>query len=172
MFDRAVANTAIRYGVTGGIVSFLYMAILALLGFENPYDDPSEFSSTLVFVSVFVFLAIKYFKKFNDEALGFGRAFKVGFATTFYLAFTTAVLMCIFSFFVGAELIQQYIVAKQAEMQLNREVVVQVMGQVNYERGLNGLQELNAFDLAKRTFVYRIILGIIISLVLAIFFRK
>jgi hypothetical protein len=172
MFDRAVANTAIRYGVTGGIVSFLYIAILALLGYENPYDDLSEFSSTLIFVSVFVFLAIKYFKKFNDTALGFGKAFKVGLFTAFYMAFTTALLMSIFSYFMGAELIQQYIVAKQAEMQLNKAAFVQVMGEVNYQRGLNGLQELNAFNLAQRTFVYRIILGLLISTVLGVFFRK
>jgi hypothetical protein len=172
MFDRAVTNTAIRYGVTGGIVSFIYIAILALLGLENPYDDTAEFSSTFIFVSAFVFLAIKYYKKFNDAEIGFGKAFKIGLFTTFYLAFTTAVLMALFSQFAGGHMIQEYIQAKQVYMEANRQAIVQVMGELNYSRGLEGLKQLTGYDLAQRSFLYRMITGFFISIILGVFFRK
>ncbi|ALJ01779.1 DUF4199 domain-containing protein [Rufibacter tibetensis] len=172
MFDKAVVNTAIKYGVTGGIVSFAYILILALIGFENPYDNTSEYSSTLVFGSVFIFLAIKYFKKFHDSELGFGKAFKVGFVTVFFLAFTSAMLLCIYSFLAGEELIKEYIILSQKRMELTRQELTQMMGEVNYKNAYQRLNQLNAFTLAQISFVNRMVAGFFISIVLGVFFRK
>ncbi|MFB9861906.1 DUF4199 domain-containing protein [Rufibacter immobilis] len=172
MFDKAVINTAIRYGVTGGIASFIYILILALTGFENPYDNASEYSSTLIFVSVFIFLAIKYYKKFHDAEIGFGKAFKVGFYTVFFLAFTTAMLMCIYSFFAGEQMIQEYIILSQKRMEQTKPELVKMMGELNYKNAYQNLNQLNAFVLAQITFVNRMLVGFFISIVLGVFFRK
>lgn len=172
MFDRAVSNTAIRYGVTGGLCTFAFIVILALLGYESPYGDTSEFSTTLVFVPVFVFLAIRYYKKFAEAELGFGKAFKVGFATTVYLAFTSAVLMCIFSLLFGGNMIQEYIILMQQQMQANKAELVKLMGETNYNAAFVGVKDMNAYQLAQRTFLYRFGMGFFVSLVFAVFFRK
>jgi len=172
MFDRAVVHTAIRYGVTGGIVSFAFVVILALLGFENPYDTTSEYSSTLVFVSIFIFLAIKYFKKFHDAELGFGKAFKVGLLTVFFLAFTFALLMCIYSLFAGEGMIKEYIILSQKRMELTKQELTQVMGEVNYTNAYQNLNQLNAYTLAQISFVNRMVTGFFVSIVLGVFFRK
>ncbi|MBC3540756.1 DUF4199 domain-containing protein [Rufibacter sediminis] len=172
MFDRAVTNTAIRYGVTGGIVSFVYIMILALTGFENAYDNPSEYSSTFIFGSIFTFLALKYFKKFHDAELGFGKAFKVGLQTTFFLAFTAAMLLCIYSVFAGEQMIKEYIILSQKRMELTRQELLQVMGEVNYKNAYQNLNQLNAYILAQISFVNRMVVGFFISIVLGVFFRK
>ncbi|GGK89524.1 DUF4199 domain-containing protein [Rufibacter glacialis] len=172
MFDKAVINTAIRYGVTGGIVSFAYVLILALAGFENLYDNTSEYSSTLVFVSVFVFLAIKYFKKFHDAELGFGKAFKVGMATVLFLAFTSAALLCLYSVVAGQEMIQEYIILSQERMELTKGELTKVMGEVNYKNAYQNLSQLNAYILAQINFVNRMVVGFFVSIVLGVFFRK
>ncbi|WP_210490789.1 DUF4199 domain-containing protein [Rufibacter aurantiacus] len=172
MFDRAVVNTAIRYGVTGAIVSFIYILILALAGFENPYDNTSEYSSTLIFVPVFTFLAIKYFRKFHDTELGFGKAFKVGLMTVFFLAFTTALLLCIYSGFAGQEMIQEYVILSQKRMELTKKELTQVMGEANYKNAYQNLNHLNPYILAQISFVNRMVAGFFTSIVLGVFFRK
>ncbi|RNI24477.1 DUF4199 domain-containing protein [Rufibacter latericius] len=172
MFDRAVINTAIRYGVTGGIVSVVYILLLAFSGFENPYDNASEYSSTFIFVSVFIFLGIKYFKKFYDAELGFAKAFKVGLLISFFLAFTAAMLLCIYSVFAGQEMIKEYIILSQNRMEITRQELVKVMGELNYKNVYQNLNHLDGFKLAQISFVNRMVAGFFISIVLGVFFRK
>ncbi len=165
-------NTAIRYGVTGGIVGFLYILVLALLRLENPYGTTSEYSSTLLFVPAFIFMSIKYYKKFHNLELGFGKAFKVGFLTVFFLAFTTAMLMCIYSVFAGDQMIREYIILSQKQMETTRQELVKIMGEANYQNAYQRLNQVNAYVLAQITFVNRMVAGFFISIVLAVFFRK
>ncbi|WP_207436370.1 DUF4199 domain-containing protein [Sabulibacter ruber] len=172
MFDRAVINTAIRYGVTGGIVTFIYILVLALLKLENPYSNTSEYSSTLLFVPVFIFLSIKYYKRFHNSELGFLKAFKVGFLTVFFLAFTAAMLLCIYSVFAGEEMIKEYIILSQKQMELTKKDLVKLMGEANYKNAYQNLNQLNAYILAQISFVNRVVAGFFISIVLAVFFRK
>ncbi|MBA9079323.1 MULTISPECIES: DUF4199 domain-containing protein [Rufibacter] len=172
MFDRAVVNTAIRYGVTGGVVGVVYVVSLALLGLENPYANVAEVSSIVFFIPVFIILATKYYKKYYGAEIGFAKAFKVGLATTFFLAFTTAVLLCIFSLLAGEEMIQQYIILEQENMRLHQKELIQMMGEPNYKFAFEKLKELNATTLAQRTFMFRMLAGFLTSIVSSVFFRK
>ncbi|MFC6996135.1 DUF4199 domain-containing protein [Rufibacter roseus] len=172
MDKKAVSTTAMRYGVTGGVVTFLYIICLALLGLESPYNNITEFSSTLIFVPIFVVLGIKEYKTFTNAAVGFGQAFMVGLAVTVFLGLTTAVLMCLFSLTIGSDMIQPYIVEMQRQMELNQSDPAQKIDEQKFKLVYQELEEMNALHLAQRTFMYRLITGLVVSIVSGVYFRK
>lgn len=172
MMKKAEASTALQYGVTGGVVSAAYIIILAVLGFENPYNNAAEFSSTLLFVPVFVALGIRNFRKYSDPNMGFGKALLVGISITVCLAFAAAVLMGLYSLLFGQEMIQAYIVEMQRQMEVNQSLPNQKINQQQYNVLYQELTNLNAFHLAQRSFVYRFLTGLLVSLVSGVYFRK
>jgi len=172
MLKKAGTSIALPYGIIGGVVTWVYILSLALLGLENPYNNIAEFSSTLIFVPVFVVLGIQGFKKYINPEMGFGHAFAVGLGVTFFLAFTTALLMGIYSQTFGSDLIQDYIVEMQKQMELNQTIASQKISEQDFEALYQDLGRLNAFQLAQRSFIYRFIAGFFVCVVSSVYFRK
>lgn len=169
---KAEANTALQYGITGGVVSAVFVILLALLGFENPYSNAAEFTSTLVFVPVFVVLGVRNFRKYIDTSMGFGKGLLVGVSITVCLALTAAVLLGLYSLLFGEEMIQAYIVEMQGQMEVNQAIPNLKINEQQYQGLYQDLSKLNAFQLAQRSFVYRFLPGLLVSLVSAVYFRK
>lgn len=172
MLKKAEASIAFQYGITGGVVSFVYILLLALLGLENPYNNVAEFSSTLIFVPVFVVLGIRGYKRYANPEMGLGKALLVGWAVTVTLALTAALLLGIYSSTFGADMIQAYISEMQRQMEVNQTTTGQKIEAAQYKILYQELGNLNAFHLAQRSFVYRFLTGLLVSLVSGVYFRK
>src|SRR5688572_18792324 len=106
MFDQQVGWTGIRFGVIGGLVSFAFILLIYFFGL-NPYGNYRLYS--LIFIPIFVFFGIGYFKKFTDIELGFVKAFRVGLSVAFFAALSSAMLLYLFTFMAGPELFQEFI---------------------------------------------------------------
>ena len=171
MFDQAVVRTGIRYGVMCALASFLVTLILYYTGI-NPYGHNSIFS--LLFIPLFIFLGSSYFKKYNDQNIGFLKALRVALTITFYAALCSAMLLFIFSAFAGVDAIKLHITEMKALMEepTTKTQLLEQVGKSNYELALKKLEETSPYDLAADEFFKKAGVGFLVSIVAATFFRK
>jgi hypothetical protein len=172
MFDRSIVSISARYGLVGGVVSFIYGLSLYFIYHQNPYSEQTEISATLLFVPTFVFLGVKYFKKYIDTELSFAKAFKVAFITVLILTGTVTLLQLVYTLLFGSDLVNQFISEAQAELTKNKPDLVKSIGLENYEMMKQEVGTRNAFSLGMKQWTLRMLVGFFISIVSAVFFRK
>ncbi|WP_036775076.1 DUF4199 domain-containing protein [Pontibacter actiniarum] len=169
MFNQTIVREGIRYGVLCGIACFALVALIYFLGY-NPFGELGRL--TYLPIPVFIFLGIRNYKKYNDSELSFGKGIRLGLAVSFYTALCAAMLVFIFIFLVGPEIIQQHVAEMKALLEETREEQIKLLGQQMYEEGFKALDSVSPSMLAADDFVRRIFAGGIFSLVAAVFFRK
>ncbi len=169
MFNQAIIRVGIRYGVLCGLVSFALVLVLYFVG-SNPFGDIGRF--TYLPIPVFIFLAIRYFKLFNESEIGFGRGLRVGLSVAFYNALCAAMLVFLFVTFIGPEILENHVTEMKALLEATREEQIKLLGVKMYEEGYKALDMISPSMLAADDFVRRIFVGGIFSLVAAVFFRK
>ncbi|WP_299821198.1 DUF4199 domain-containing protein [uncultured Pontibacter sp.] len=169
MFNQTIIRVGVRYGVLCGLVCFVLVVMLYFTG-SNPFGDMGRL--TYLPIPVFIFLAIRYYKLFNEGDIGFGRGFRVGLSVSFYTALSTAMLVFLFVNFAGPEILQNHITEMKMLLDETREEQIKLLGQKNFEQGYKAIESLSPSMLAADDFLRRMFVGGVFSLVAAVFFRK
>lgn len=169
MFNQAIVRVGIRYGVLSGLISIVLVALLYLLGY-NPLGDAGRISFAPI--PVFVFLAIRNYKRYHLQELSFGKGFRVGLATSFYNALAAGMLLFLLLYAVGPEMMQRHIADLQQVLQEMRAEQVEVLGEEKFDEAAQALQDLQPSMVAADDFIRRMVAGLVFSLVAAVFFRK
>ena len=169
MFDQAIARVGIKYGVLCGIVCFGILLLAYFLGY-NPLGSSGQVS--YLPLPVFIFLGLKYFKQFNDSEISFFKGWRVGFSVTFYTALTTALLLFLFIYFVGPDLIKETMEEMRIMLETNKEEQIRLFGKDNYDMLIAESENITPGELAVSDFFRRLLLGGLLSIVAAVFFRK
>ena len=171
MLDQAIVRTGIKFGVSCALAGFLVVLVLYFAGL-NPYGERVMWG--WVFIPVAVFWGLSYFKKFNDQQLGFLKALKVGFSIAFYAALCSAMLLYVFSIVAGFEPIQRHITEMKALMDASREAALQskVMTKEAFDQTYAQLDKTTPYMLAFDDFIKKFIVGFLSAIVGAVFFRK
>lgn len=171
MLDQAIFRTGVKFGVLCGLAGFAVILLLYFAGI-NPYGQSSMYS--WVFIPIAVFWGLSYFKRYNDQDLGFLKALKVGFFIAFYAALCSAMLLYIFSVVTGIEPIERHIAEMKTMLESTREAAMQtkVLSQESYEQTYKNLDKTTPGMLAVDDFVKRVFVGLLSAVVGAVFFRK
>jgi heme exporter protein D len=169
MLNQTIIRVGIRYGVLCSLACFALVLVLYFVGY-NPFGEMGRL--TYLPIPVFIFLAIRYFKLFNEGNISFGKGFRVGLSVAFYTALATAMLVLVFIYLVGPEVMQNHIQEMKVLLEQTREEQVRLLGERLYEEGYKALDSITPSMLAADDFVRRIFVGGIFSLIAAVFFRK
>ncbi|MCC9167125.1 DUF4199 domain-containing protein [Pontibacter harenae] len=169
MFNQAIVRVGVRYGVICGIACFAFLLMFYFVG-ANPLGELGQFS--YLPIPIALFLGIRYYKTFFDAELGFLRGLRVGLSVSFYTALTASLLVAILLYLVGPALIQQHAQEMKALFEQTREEQVKLFGEQTFEQGYKALDNLTPSMLAADDFMKRMLIGGVLSLVLAVFFRK
>ncbi|RAU81595.1 DUF4199 domain-containing protein [Pontibacter arcticus] len=169
MFNQSIVRVGVRYGVLGGLACFVIMLLLYFLG-ANPFGDLGRWS--YVPLPVFIFLAIRYFKKFDEAELGFGKGFRVGLSVAFYAALCASLLVFLLIYIVGPEILQTHIAETKALLAETEAEQIRLLGAKVYNEAVAALESTTPTMQAADDFVRRIFVGGVFSLVAAVFFRK
>ena len=169
MFNQTIIRVGIRYGVLCSLACFVLVLVLYFMGY-NPFGDMGRL--TYLPIPVFIFVAIRYFKLFHEGEIGFGRGLRVGLSVAFYTALTTAMLVFLFVYIAGPEVVQQHVAEMKALLEATREEQVKLLGEKKYEEAYQAMASLTPGMLAADDFLRRIFVGGIFSLIAAVFFRK
>ncbi len=169
MFNQTITRVGVRYGVLCGLACFVIVLVLYFVG-VNPFGDLGRIS--FIPIPAFVFLAIRYYKKFYEGELKFGKGFRIGMSVSFYAAVCTSMLILILIYLAGQSLLQRHITETLALLEQTREEQIQVLGVEMYEMGYKAVRSITPIMLAVDDFLRRLFAGVVLSLVAAVFFRK
>ncbi|TXK48599.1 DUF4199 domain-containing protein, partial [Pontibacter qinzhouensis] len=97
---------------------------------------------------------------------------RVGLAISFYTALVAAMLLFIFLYFFGHELVKEYIAEMQTLLEATREESISLYGEELYEQSFKELGSMSLSRLASFDFIARLLVGCLFSVVAAVFFRK
>ncbi|PVY36575.1 DUF4199 domain-containing protein [Pontibacter virosus] len=169
MLDQTIVRVGVRYGVLCGLASFVIILALHLMGY-NALGEAGRWS--YLPLPVFIFMGLRYFKRFHDAEVGFWKGLRVSLSVTFYTAMSAAMLLYLMLYLVGPEIIQHHVVELRAMLDQSREAQIKLIGEANFEQAYQELDHLSPSMLATHDFLSRMIVGVMFSVVAAVFFRK
>lgn len=169
MFNQAIVRVGVRYGVLCGIACFAVILLQWMLGY-NPLGEAGRLS--FLPIPFFIFLAIKYYKQFDEAEIGFLKGLRIGLSVSFYTALATSMLLFILLYFAGADMIASYVETMKLALEADKELQIQTFGKEMYEQSYAALEMMSPSLLATYDFVARLFSGLIFSVVAAVFFRK
>lgn len=169
MFNQAIVRVGVRYGVLCGIACFAVVLLQWMLGY-NPLGEAGRLS--FLPIPFFIFLAIKYYKQFDEAEIGFLKGLRIGLSVSFYTALATSMLLFILLYFAGSTMIAEYVETMKLALEADKELQIQTFGEEMYEQSYAALEMMSPSLLATYDFVARLFSGLIFSVVAAVFFRK
>ncbi len=159
-----------KYGLVGAALSIALFFVLMLLG-ENPLINGTLFS--FFFIPIFVFFAIKEFKKYhNAGSLHFWQGMTIGFGTYMILGLISAVFIWVYLYAIDPQLLQDYIANRVALMSGAKDNLVERLGKDTYDTSLASVRVATAFDLALDDFLRKVFAGFFITTVIAVVMRQ
>jgi len=159
----------VRYGVLCGLACFALVLLLYVTG-TDPFGDWGRIS--FIPVPFFIFWGIRYYKKFHEGEISFGKGLRVGLAVSLYTSLCTSMLAFILVYLAGPELLQQHITETLALLEQTREEQIKLLGEKTYQMAYQTINLMTPGMLAADDFMRRIFAGLIFSMVAAVFFRK
>jgi len=159
-----------KYGMVGAVLSIVLFFVLLLLG-ENPLINGTLFS--FFFIPIFVFFAIKEFKKYyNASYLHFWQGMTIGFVTYMILALVSAFFIWVYLDLVDPDLLQDYISNRLDLMLGSQDNLVERLGQDTFDTSLASVKAATAFDLALDDFLRKVFAGFFITTVISVVMRQ
>ena len=160
----------LRYGlVSGGLAVVLFFVVM--LFDENPLIVTKWFDYLLV--PSFVFFSVREFRLYyNGGAMQFWQGASVGFITYVTSALLFAVVVGIYLATVGQGWVADYVADRTALAQKNEENFTQDLGEATYQDMLTEVQATTTMDLVLDDFYRKLMLGVVVTLIIATVQRR
>ena len=162
-------KTAYQFGALGGLLSGLSFYVLSLF-----YPDPTNLNLVFGYLitPVTVFLAIKFFKDYNNEGyLSFSEGMSVGAVSFLLLAIlSTGIIWGVLES--SSSLFSAIQTAKWAVLEKNKEVIISQVGLASFEVTQTNLQSISPWDIALNDGIWKIIPGMFFSIIISIILKK
>lgn len=159
-------KTAITYGFYGAIVGLVFYTLLLFSG-NSPWGSSSWMGSWIPGISAYFALKV-YTQNTESELNSFSKLFRASIATIFFQALFVNIITALLSYVLQINSLELY----RSEMLQNSEQLKTLVSEKMYEQLLNELNNISYSTLAFWDFIYKIIGGLIVSLILAGIFRK
>ena len=155
-----------KYGLYGALIGLIFYLLLLFSG-NSPWGSASWMGSWIPGITAY--FAIKTFKEDTDqEDFTFSKLFRIGFATIFFQAMFVNILTIIVATVLNTNAIEIY----KAEMAQNAEQLKTMISVDMYNQLQTELKNISQSVLAFWDFIYKLIGGLIVSLILARTLKK
>lgn len=159
-------NTSLKYGFYGALIGVVFYFLLLFSG-NSPWGSSSWMGSWIPIVSAY--FALKTYIYYSEkDTFKFSEFFRVSFISIFYQALFYNTLTVLLSSFIQTNAIEIY----KQELIQNAEQMKTMLSEEMYKQLMLELQNLTHATLAFWDFIYKIMGGLIVSLILAGIFLK
>ncbi len=157
-------NTTLKYAGYGALLSFVVMILLLVSG-NSPWSSASWMGCWIPGVTAY--FALKIYHQNNSDS-SYGVSLRRSIMVIFFQALFYTLAAIIFSLVVNTGAVDLY----QTEMMANAAQLQTMMGEEMFTQLAKELENLSFSTLAFWDFIYKLIGGFIVSLILASIFRK
>jgi hypothetical protein len=160
----------LKYGVIGGGLVILLFLVFYFLG-RNPLIE-IRFVDILL-LAIFIFFSNKEFKdRYNNKELHFWQGVTIGMITYFSIAIISALFILLLTVVIDPDLTTNYIETRIELLNENRETLVDSINEQAYMDALAGVKGTSPVDLAFDDFLKKSIIGLFLTIVIAVILRK
>lgn len=152
---------ALKYGLYGALIGLIFYLLLLFSG-NSPWGSSSWMGSWIPGVTAY--FAVKTFKEESQqESFVFSQLFRLSFSTIFFQAVFVNILTLVVATVLNTNALEIY----KAEMAQNAEQLKAMISVDMYNQLQIELQNISQSVLAFWDFIYKLIGGLIVSLILA-----
>ena len=159
-----------RYGLIGGglvIVLFIVFYLLQL----DPLVNIKIIDMLLL--AIFIFFALKEFRdRYNNRQLHFWQGMTAGVTCYLTVAITSALFILIMTVIIDPAMTTNYIEGRLALLSENQEKLVETMDEQAYADAVAGVNATTPTDLALDDFLKKSIIGLFLTIIIAVILRK
>ena len=167
---KALLGVSIRYGVIGGLVSVALLLVFYFLG-RNPLVDIRIVD--IVVLAIFVFFALKELRdRYMEGKLHYWQGLTAGIATYLVIALISAISILILTGLIDTEMTQRYIDSRIELLETNRQTLVETIDEEAYREALSGVKKTTPLYLALDDFLKKSIMGLFVTIIIAVILRR
>lgn len=165
-----LVSVPLRYGVIGGGVVILLFLIFYFLNL----DPLVNIKMIDVFIlAVFIFFALKEFRdQHNNRQLHFWQGMTGGVINYLTIAVISAIFILVMTVIIDPEMTTKYIESRIELLNQNKQTLIETMDEKTYQDTVAGVKETSAFDLALDDFLKKSMIGLFLTIIIAVILRK
>lgn len=165
-----IVSVPMKYGGIGGGLTIILFLIFYFLG-RNPLIEVKYFD--IPFLAIFIFFSIKEFKdRYNNRELHFWQGISGGTLTYLTIAVISFLFILILIVVIDPGITTNYIESRVALLNENKESLIEAIDKQAYFDALEGVKKTTALDLAFDDFLKKSIIGLFLTIVIAVILRK
>lgn len=159
-------KTTLKYGLYGALIGLVFFLLLSFSG-NSPWGSASWMGSWIPGITAY--FAIKTYKDDSEEdSFSFSELFKISLSTIFFQALFVNILTLSSAIILKTDALEIY----RAEMAQNADQLKAMISSEMYNQLQTELQNISYNTLAFWDFIYKLIGGLLVSLILAGTLRK
>jgi hypothetical protein len=167
---KPLLTTGLKYGAAGGVIAIGLFLALWLMN-ENPLDSLRMFD--FILIPLFVFFTLKEVRDYHYQGrLLYWQGMTAGFVCYISLAAVSAIFIYIFLSFADTALLIRHQQENLAVLMDDPQKWIEQVGQQAYTKALEEIKELTALDLALDDFLKKVLIGLFITGIITLFYKK
>ena len=170
VLKNRLVSVSLRYGVIGGaIIIFLFLLFYFLN--RNPLLEIKYIDLPLL--GIFIFFALKEFKvRYQDGELRFWQGITGGMITYLTIAVISGLFILVLLNLIDPGITESYIESRVALLVENKQTLIESINEQAYIDAMEGVQSTTAVDLALDDFLKKSIIGLFLTIIIAVILRK
>lgn len=169
-FKNKLVAIPLKYGVFGGIMVILLILIFYFLDLDPLVNIKV---ADVLILSIFIFFALKEFRdRYNNRQLHFWQGMTGGVFTYLTIAIISAIFILLMTVIIDPEMTTNYIASRIELLNENKQKLVDAMDEETYLKAVAGVKETSGFDLALDDFLKKSIIGLFLTIIIAVILRK
>ena len=162
----------VKYGFVGGMLSILVFVLVYQLD-RNPLTVYGNFDFSFLLFPIFIAFSLKDFRdNWNDKSMKFWQGMTIGFINYSAIAIISAIFIFLFLTFIDHTLLTEYISDRSLLIVEMKDEMIKTMGQAVYETTYREVQETTAYVIALDDFLKKVFIGLFLTIILSVIFRK
>ena len=160
----------LRYGVIGGgIVIFLFL----IFYFMNLNPLVNIKMIDMLILAIFIFFALKEYRdRCNNRQLHFWQGMTGGVINYLTIAVISAIFILVMTVIIDPQMTTNYIESRLALLNENKQTLIETMDEKAYQDAVAGVKETTAVDLALDDFLKKSMIGLFLTIIIAVILRK
>jgi hypothetical protein len=168
--DNKLISVPLKYGAIGGLLVIILNFVFYFIG-KNPLVEIKFIDIPLLVI--FIFFALKEFRdRYNQNELHFWQGVTGGMITFFTLAIISALFILVLLIAIDPGITTNYIESRIALLNENKQTLIESIDEQAYIDALAGVKETTPVDLALDDFLKKSIIGLFLTIIIALILRK
>ncbi len=160
----------LRYGILGGGIVVVLFLIFYFLNLD-PLVNIKMID--MVILAIFIFFALKEFRdRYNNRELHFWQGMTGGVVNYVTIALISSLFILVMTVIIDPELTTNYIEGRIRLLEENKETLIDTMDEDTFHEAVAGVEKTTAFDLALDDFLKKSVIGLFLTIIIAVILRK